>query len=461
MKVNAIKEIYRPEKTRLEDYKDVEKSFSKEEISLQSSRCMSCGIPFCHGIGCPLENVIPEMNAAVTAGNWKLAWDILKETSSFPEFTSRVCPALCENVCTNNIDTDPVMIRQIEKLVTETAFENGYIRPFLCESRSGKEVAVIGSGPAGLTAADILNRSGHYVTVFEQNEKPGGLLRYGIPDFKLEKSVIDRRIEIMEQSGIDFQTGTEAGKDISAEYLKRKFDAVVFAAGAPIPRDIKCEGRELKNIRFALDYLREQNKFISGEASKPPINAGNKDVVIIGGGDTGSDCLGTALRQGAKSVVQIDIIPEPPAKRHSATPWPDWPYCLRESSSHKEGGTRIWNKITKEFISEDGKVAGLKIADARWEYSQKGLPVKFNEIPGSETVLKADLVLLAMGFTGVPQKGAAEELKLEINQRGMAEGREEEGIFTCGDARTGQSLVVRAMADAKKTAAKINEYLKR
>ena len=458
--IPRIQNIYRPEATRVEDYNEVERKFNTEELTMQASRCMDCGIPFCHGLGCPLGNVIPEMNEAVRTLNWKRAWEILSETSNMPEFTSRVCPALCENTCTKNIENVPVMIRHLEKAVIENAFENGYVKQIVPESKSGKNVAVVGAGPAGLYMAFELYKKGHNVTVYEKRQYAGGLLRYGIPDFKLEKHIIERRIDILKASGIDFQFNTEIGKDISAEYLNKKYDATVLAIGTPVPRDLQIKGRELKNIHFALEFLYGQNMLIGKEVNKLPINVQGKDVVIIGGGDTGSDCLGTSIRQKAANITQIEIMPEPPKERSVSTPWPDWPYELKTSSSHKEGGIRLWAKVVKEFHGTNGAVTSIDIVDAAWEFSPEGRPVSFKEVDGTLTNIKADYVFIAMGFLGVDNNSFIKDLHLEADKRGRVEGNSSQGIFTCGDMKTGQSLVVRAMANAKETAKEVDNYLK-
>ncbi len=457
--INRINDITRPVSVRLEDWGEVERRLTHEELSAQSGRCMECGTPFCHGIGCPLGNVIPEINAAVKKDQWQLAWKILSSTSCFPEFTSRVCPAPCENACTRNIDCESVMIRQLEKAVVETAFERGYAEIAKRAESTGKKVAVIGSGPAGLAMAQLLNSLGHSATVFEKNDKAGGLMRYGIPDFKMDKDIIDRRLELMKLSGVKFRCGTEIGKDVSAAYLRRTFDAVVVAVGTTLARDLNVPGRTFKNIHFALDYLSSQNRAVSGECKNTGISAEGKDVVIIGGGDTGSDCVGTALRQKAKSVVQMDIMPEPPEKRSYSTPWPDWPYQLKTSSSHNEGGTRLWSSMIKSFTGVNGAVSGVETTSLEWEISAEGKPLRFRETEGSAKTVKADLVLLAMGFAGVSPTGPAEELELEITGRGVLPGAPERGIFACGDARTGQSLVVKAIADSRLIASKVHDYL--
>lgn len=438
-----LKNTYRPVSERLRDFKEVERPLSATEIDNQAQRCQDCGIPFCHGAGCPLCNVIPEMNAAVAAGKWRLAWDILSSTNQFPEFTSRICPALCEASCTRGINGSPVMIRQLEKAVVETAFNNGWVTPVSPRRNSGCNVAVVGSGPAGLAVADELSRCGHAVIVYEKNAAPGGLLRYGIPDFKLEKNIIDRRLDLMKQSGIKFECATEVGQDIKIDYLRNRFDAVIIAAGAPAPRNLDIPGRELNGIHFALDFLGGQNRFNAGEISELLINAKNKKVMIIGGGDTGSDCIGTALRQGAKATVQVEIMPQPPECRSESTPWPDWPYQLKTSSSHLEGTTRLWSSLTKSFEGADGNVKRVQLAKVEWEFSAEGKPLKFREALDTEQYIEADLVLLALGFT---------------TDKSLVEG-EIPGVYICGDAATGQSLVVKAIDHARKIAQMVDKNL--
>ena len=454
-----IHDIYRPVDQRVRDYDEVEREFSHDELNEQAQRCMNCGIPFCHGAGCPLGNVIPEINAAVAAGNWELAWQILSSTSFFPEFTARICPALCEGSCTDGIDSDPVMIRQLEKAVVETAFKKGYVKPPMPKERRDGAVAVIGSGPSGLSAATALNLAGYEVTVYEKNANAGGLLRYGIPDFKLSKKVIERRIGLMKEAGIRFEFNTEVGVDVSGEYLHKRYDAVVLAVGTPLARDLKAPGRELEGIHFALELLQGQNRVNGRESAEPPVSAAGKRVVVIGGGDTGSDCVGTSVRHGAKSILQIEIMPKPPETRSPSTPWPDWPYLLRTSSSHKEGGERRWNLATKRFLGEDGHVTGIEVATVKWEFSPFGRPLKFSEVPGSTEIIPADLVLLAMGFVGVAPAGLAAELGIKVDERGRAQSDPERGVFVTGDSARGASLVVWAMADGKKTAAEVDRYL--
>lgn len=455
-----IQDIYRPVDQRRRDFDEVERALSFDELKGQAGRCMNCGIPFCHGAGCPLGNVIPEINAAVAAGNWEAAWNILSSTSFFPEFTSRVCPALCEGSCTDGIDGEPVMVRQLEKAVVEAAFRNGFVKPPKPQSRSGKSVAVIGGGPAGLAAATALNLTGHTVTVYEKNAAPGGLLRYGIPDFKLSKKMIDRRIALMEEAGIRFECGTEVGRDISGGYLARRHDATVLTIGTPQARDLAVPGREASGIHFALEFLQGQNRVLGRECAALPVNAAGKRVVVIGGGDTGSDCVGTSVRQGAASILQIEIMPKPPETRSPSTPWPQWPYLLRTSSSHREGGEWRWNLATKRFCVEGGRVAGLEAVTVEWEFSPLGRPLTFRELPDSAEFIPADLVLLAMGFTGVAAEGVAAELGLAVDARGRVQPAPERGIFAAGDSASGASLVVRAIADGKRVAQAVDAYLK-
>ena len=455
-----IQDIYRPVDQRRRDFDEVERALSFDELKGQAGRCMNCGIPFCHGAGCPLGNVIPEINAAVAAGNWEAAWNILSSTSFFPEFTSRVCPALCEGSCTDGIDGEPVMVRQLEKAVVEAAFRNGFVKPPKPQSRSGKSVAVIGGGPAGMQAATALNLTGHTVTVYEKNAAPGGLLRYGIPDFKLSKKMIDRRIALMEEAGIRFECGTEVGRDISGGYLARRHDATVLTIGTPQARDLAVPGREASGIHFALEFLQGQNRVLGRECAALPVNAAGKRVVVIGGGDTGSDCVGTSVRQGAASILQIEIMPKPPETRSPSTPWPQWPYLLRTSSSHREGGERRWNLATKRFCVEGGRVAGLEAVTVEWEFSPLGRPLAFRELPDSAEFIPADLVLLAMGFTGVAAEGVAAELGLAVDARGRVQPAPERGIFAAGDSASGASLVVRAIADGKRVAQAVDAYLK-
>ncbi len=453
LEIERAASVYRPAEERLGDWKEVENRPDLDTVYEQTARCINCGIPYCHGYGCPLGNSIPDFNREVRLKNFRRAWEILSRTSPFPEFTSRICPALCESSCSAGPEFGAVTIRQIEKTIIETAFEQGWVvqdQP----QRTGMRVAVIGSGPAGLAAAQALNRYGHTVTVFEKDRKPGGLLRYGIPEFKLEKRVINRRLRLMEASGIEFVCSTRIGTDISTEYLLRKYDALVIATGTPNPRNLEIPGREAKGIFFALDLLGGQNRFLAGEETVPPVSAKGKRVVIIGGGDTGSDCLGTALRQGALSVLQIEIMPKPPAERSPSTPWPEWPYMLRTSSSHLEGGERRWSLLSNRFLTarKNGvdAVEGIEVYPVDWSFNERGKPLRFVPKSDDSEIIPCDLVLLALGFLKPDRQTLAAELNLE--------GRN--NVFYCGDAANGPSLVVRAAADALSTAEKTDKFLR-
>lgn len=456
---------YRSVDERLKDFNEVEVLLTDDEIHQQASRCMDCGIPFCHGSGCPLGNLIPEFNDYVYRGHWKLALGVLLSTNDFPEFTGRVCPALCEASCTAGLHGDPVSIRQIEISLIEKGFREQFIKPSEPEKRTNKRVAVIGSGPAGLTVANQLNKMGHFVTVFEKDQYAGGLLRYGIPDFKLEKRIVQRRIDLMTKEGVKFETGVCIGQDITASFLIKKFDAVCIACGAREPRDLNVPGRNLKNIHFAMDFLAQQNKILGNEKlSNPIITAENKRVVVIGGGDTGSDCVGTSNRQRAASVAQIEILPKPPESRSDKTPWPQWPYQVRTSSSHKEGCSRSWDILTKSFSGIDGKVAKINAVKVSWETSAGGFPVNMKEIPGSEFSIDADLVFLSMGFTGPSDIDAFKQFNLKFDTRTNIKTDDNfcvghEKVFATGDVVSGASLVVRAMKKGRDVAIKINEYL--
>jgi glutamate synthase (NADPH/NADH) small chain len=460
---------YRPVEERIKDFQEVETSLSREELEQQADRCMDCGIPFCHGCGCPLSNYIPEWNELVAEGKWEEAFYILNTTNNFPEFTGRICPALCEASCTAGLGGDPVTIRQIEKQLAEEAFAKGYIKPLPPAERSGYSVAVIGGGPAGLALADSLNKRGHCVTVFEKNKFAGGLMRYGIPDFKLDKNIIERRLNLMKEEGVVFKTGVCVGKDIFMDYICKEFDAVAITVGAEQPRDLPVPGRELNGIYFAMEFLAQQNRRVSGAPlNAEPISAKGKKVLVIGGGDTGSDCVGTSIRQGAVSVTQIEIMPKPPESRSEFTPWPEWPYQLRTSSSHKEGCERKWNIMTKAFTGEDGNVKKVQAVEVVWDIDgETGRPIKPNEVPDSAFEIEADLVLLAMGFTG-PAAGMPEgpisKLDLELDARGNVKVDENgmssvDGVFAAGDAATGASLVVRAINSGRLLAESIDTYL--
>ena len=448
-----VHDIYRAVDERRGDWREVERMLSDAETRQQTSRCMNCGQPFCHAYGCPLGNLVPDQNRAVAQGDWKLAYDLLSANSDFPEFTSRVCPALCEASCVHGLDEEAVMVRQSEKRIVETAFKSGWVVPRPPERENGKSVAVIGAGPAGLSAAVTLRRRGWAVTVYEKRANIGGLLRYGIPCFKLDKSLINRRRALLEAEGLRFVTGIEVGNDISAEWLARQNDAVVVAIGTPAARDLKIPGRELRGIHLALELLEGQNRFLAGELDAPPIDADGKDVLVIGGGDTGSDCVGTAIRHGAKSVTQIEIMPRPPDERGASTPWPLWPYMLRTSSSHKEGCQRRWNLNSLRFVGEDGTVSGVEVETVEWEFSPEGRPAKFHAVPGTKETVKADLVFLAMGFTGVPaDTPLVAQLGLSQTPRTTLVSDPPRNIFCVGDCASGASLVVRALASGKSIA---------
>jgi glutamate synthase (NADPH/NADH) small chain len=458
---------YRPKELRTKDYRAVELRLTDEELYQQARRCMDCGTPFCHGCGCPLNNVIPEFNDHVFNHRWKDALDILLATNPFPEFMGRICPALCEGSCVLGINAEPVTIRQIELAIIEKGFELDYITPRPPQSRNGMNVAIIGSGPAGLATAEILNKHGYSVVVYENHAKAGGILRYGIPEFKLEKWVVDRRIKLMQDEGVVFETGVEVGKDLSYRFLQSRFKAIVLTGGAREPRSLKIPGRELKGIHYAMTYLIQQNKRLGCEAvrAEEEILAKDKTVVVIGGGDTGADCLGTALRQGAKKVYQFEILPKPPEKRDVKTPWPMWPNMLRESSSHKEGGERRWCIDTKEFIGENGHVKRMRCVEVEWISQQNGGAPTPKEKPGTEFMVDADLVLLAMGFIGPGRTTMVEELGVELDRRGFVKRDENNmtnipAVFVAGDMTRGASLVVRAIADGIQTAHGVMAYLK-
>lgn len=452
---------YRKERTR--DFCDVEIRPDAQTVKMQAKRCMGCGVPFCHAYGCPLGNNIPEFNAAIAEGRIEYAYKILSLTSPFPEFTSRICPALCESACCAGLPSAPTTVKQIEFFTIESAFAQNLVRPRTPKFRNLKRIAVIGAGPAGLACADRLCEMGYEVCVFEKRAKAGGLLRYGIPDFKLEKHIIDRRISLMREAGITFEYDVEIGKDVSLEYLKKKFDAICLCIGCETPRDLKIKGRELKGIHFALDFLRSQTKVISREASELAISAKGKNVLVIGGGDTGSDCLGTAIRQGAKSVTQIEIMPEPPLERDASTPWPMWEYKKRTSSSHLEGGTRLWSIASDEFVGENGEVRALKASKIEWEF-ENGRPKKFNAIANSEFEIKAELVIISMGFTGVASPSLIDEMQISLTPRNAIAVNSigetsSNNIFACADAVNGPSLVVKAISAGRILAENVDKKL--
>jgi len=454
---------YRPVEERLHDYSEVEKQLPDERRRQQAARCMDCGVPFCHW-ACPLENSMPEWQEMLYRGDWKAAYDILQDTDNFPEFTGRVCPALCEASCVLAVNGDAVTIRQNELAVIEKAFSEGYVQPRPPERRTGKRVAVIGSGPAGLACADMLNRFGHTVTLYEAADSVGGYLRFGIPDFKLEKSIIDRRVNILREEGLIIRTGVRVGTDCSAADVRKENDAICIAIGAREPRDLPAEGRDLTGIHFALEYLVQQNRIVRGDSIPEAalIKAFDKDVVVIGGGDTGADCVGSLNRQGARSVVQLEILPQPPERRSGDEPWPLWPKILRHSSSHEEGCERMWSVLVKRFSGTDGAVTGLSAASVAWE-SEDGKMI-MREIAGSSFDLKADLVILAMGFIHVVHEGLVADLGVDLDSRGNIATDENcmagvEGVFAAGDSVRGASLVVLAIQQGRETARAIDRYL--
>ncbi|QEN06041.1 glutamate synthase subunit beta [Thiospirochaeta perfilievii] len=456
---------YRDVKDRVKDYKEVATQLSKDELKEQAERCMNCGIPFCHSYGCPITNLIPEWNDAVYNGQWKEAYERLEITNNFPEFTGRICPAPCETACTLAINTDSVTIRELELNIIEDAFANGLVVPHPPKVLTGKMVAIIGGGPAGLAAAQQLRRSGHEVTIFEKSTKVGGLLRFGIPDFKLEKSVIDRRLQILKAEGIEFENGVEIGKDISVSYLRNKYDAILVTAGAGQPRNLPVEGRDLEGVHFAMDFLSQSNKFVSGELDKLLIDAKDKNVLVIGGGDTGSDCVGTSIRQGAKNVYQIEIMPKPMEWNKPHNPdWPDWPRILRTSSSHLEGCDRSWNVTTDKFSGENGRLNKAHLSNIEWKASESGGRPDMVKLDSYE--LDVDLVFLAMGFVHTEHGVFTDQLCSEgvkLDERGNIAVTDfkatDDGIFAAGDAITGASLVVRAIGSGREAAYEVHQYL--
>lgn len=452
----------RPIDKRVKDYKEVHTPLSLQEMENQAARCMNCGTPFCNW-GCPLGNLIPDWNDFTYNEDWKKAYDELILTNNFPEFTGRICPALCEASCTLGVNYNPVSIREIEYMVIEKAFKEGFVKPNIPKNRTGKKVAVIGSGPAGLSTAVQVNSVGHNVTIFERHDEIGGLLRYGIPDFKLDKKVIQRRVELMKQEGIEFKTNVNVGVDINYKDILNEFDAVVLTGGSTIPRDLKVPGRELKGINFAVDYLSIQNRKVAGKDVDSYITAKDKSVVVIGGGDTGSDCIGTAIRQGAKKVYQIEIMPKPPVCRDDSMPWPTYPRTLKTTTSHEEGCERKWNVSTKKFVGKDGVINKLHCNEVKW-YKDKDGNMKFDEVKGSEFDIDADLVLIAMGFLHPQHEGLLNDLSLDFDKRGNVLTSDKhmtsiKGVFSAGDMRTGQSLVVKAINDGRITAKYVDEYL--
>jgi len=463
-----IENRYRPVRERIKDYDEVEAQLPQDMRPFQAARCMDCGVPFCHW-GCPVGSLIPEWQDKLQQGDWKAAYDILQKTNNFPEFTGRLCPAPCESACVLGINDEPVTIRENELAVIERAFAEGYVRARPPQRRTGKKVAVIGSGPAGLACADTLNHAGHSVVLYEASDAVGGYLRYGVPDFKLSKRVIDRRVSLMVEEGLVIQTGVRVGHDLTARALLEQYDAVCIAIGARRPRDLPIPGRDLAGIHQATEYLEQQNRVVRGEAipADARITAQDKHVVVLGGGDTGSDCIGTANRQGAKSVTQVEIMPPFPRTRAPNEPWPLWPRLYKVSSSHMEGCERLFNVLTKEFIAGKGnrQVERLSAVQVEWGKTNNGRR-EMIEIPETAFELKADLVLLALGFVHVEQEGLVRDLGLALDSRGNIAISEQRmtsvaGVFAAGDACRGASLVVWAIQEGRQTAAAIDAYLAR
>src|SRR6478609_7209647 len=473
MEFERVEEGYRPIPERVRNYREFIVALTDEQAKVQGARCMDCGTPFCNS-GCPVNNIIPDFNDLVYRQDWKNAWAVLDSTNNFPEFTGRICPAPCEAACTLNVNDDPVGIKSLEHAIIDRAWDNGWVEARVAKHKTGKKVAVVGSGPAGMAAAQQLARAGHDVTLFEKNDRIGGLLRYGIPDFKMEKRHIDRRVEQMKAEGVTFRTGVMIGalpkgskvtnwakETITPEQLQQDFDAVVLTGGAEASRDLPVTGRDLDGIHFAMEFLPQQNKLNAGDKLKGQIRADGKHVIVIGGGDTGSDCVGTSNRHGAASVVQFELMPQPPEQENKELTWPYWPYKMRTSSSHEEGVQREFAIATKEFMGEKGKVTGLKTVRVEWKDG------KMQEVPGTEQVLKADLVLLAMGFVS-PVASVLDGFGIEKDARGNAKaGTDFTGgyatnvpkVFAAGDIRRGQSLVVWAIREGRQAARAVDEFL--
>jgi glutamate synthase (NADPH/NADH) small chain len=468
MEYERLDRSYKPPADRVQHYREFVIPLDDHEVSLQGARCMDCGIPFCHE-GCPVNNIIPDWNDLVYQGNWEEAFSVLQSTNNFPEFTGRICPAPCEAACTLNIDDNPVTIKTIECAIIDKAWENNWVTPLIAEHRTGKRVAVVGSGPAGMACAQQLARAGHEVAVFEKSDRIGGLLRYGIPDFKMEKHIIDRRMAQMQAEGVSFHTETHVGGNLPAKQLLDEYDAVALTGGSEHPRDLEVPGRGLDGVHFAMTFLPQQNKRNAGDDIDPDIalTAKDKHVVVIGGGDTGSDCIGTSFRQGAVSVTQLEIMPQPPEQENKELTWPNWPLKLRTSSSQEEGAERDWAVTTKSIEGKDGRVTAINCVRLEWIQDAHGA-WNMEEIPGSEFQLKADLVLLAMGFVHPVFEGMLEELGVELDSRGNVKGSTEgdqayytslEKVFSAGDMRRGQSLVVWAIREGRQCARSIDEFL--
>ena len=466
----------RPVAERIKDYNEFIERYSDQKLNQQAARCMDCGVPFCHS-GCPLGNIIPEFNDAVYRKSWEEAYDILLSTNNFPEFTGRICPAPCESACVLGINQPAITIEEIEKHIIEIAFDKGIVKPKIPHIRTGKKVAVIGSGPAGMAAAAQLNYAGHFVTVLERDDEPGGLLRYGIPDFKLEKWVVDRRIRLMEEEGVVFKCKANVGVNVNVNDLLREYDAIVLAGGSTVPRDLKVPGRELKGVHFAMEFLKQQNKRVAGRdplanakiesnVYSENIMATGKNVIVIGGGDTGSDCVGTSNRHGAISVTQFELLPKPPEHRTAGMPWPTYPMVLKTSTSHEEGANRHWAIATKEFIGDgNGNLKALKVVDLEWKLTEEGRPAQFVEVVGSEREMPCELALLAMGFIHPQHHGLVQQLDVDLDEKGNVKASEKTyqtnlaKVFTAGDMRRGQSLVVWAISEGRECARQVDEFL--
>ncbi len=468
LEFDRLDRSYDPVENRVKTWSEFVVPLPAEQLNKQAARCMDCGIPFCHN-GCPVNNIIPDFNDLVYRDQWRDALFVLHSTNNFPEFTGRICPAPCEASCTLNITDNPVTIKTIECAIVDRGWKEGWIKPRVPKEKTGKKVAVVGSGPAGMACAQQLARVGHAVTLFEKNDRVGGLLRYGIPDFKMEKWLIDRRMEQMEAEGVEFKTLVEVGIDIPFEKLQTDFDAVVMTGGAELPRDLEVSGRELDGIHFAMDFLRQQNKRNAGDAEqvaapRGTISAKGKHVIVIGGGDTGSDCIGTSIRQGAASITQLEILEKPPVHENKELTWPDWPLKLRTSSSQEEGAERDWSVLTTGASGSDGKIEALNCVRVEWVQGDSGRP-EMRQVEGSEFELQADLVLLAMGFLSPEHKGMIEQSKVKLDPRGNVAANTDDyttstpGVFAAGDMRRGQSLVVWAIREGRQCARAVDEYL--